>query len=154
MITETSQYHGAFFVMLFDTLDIPVTIERLSNFGTGYYLLAGRIPFYLKLSTKRKGPWTFTFLRSHQEAQEKLFLTYGECFTCMICGRDGVAGINMKELRQISDGDFEEQESVSIRRQLNSLYQIKGRDGALEYRVSRQAIFDKLRTEITRENIE
>ena len=154
MISDTARYHGAFFVMLFDTLDKPVTIERLSNFGTGYYLLAGRIPLYLKLSARRKGPWTFTFLRSHQETQEKLFLTYGECFTCMICGRDGVAGINMKELRQILDGDFEEQESVSVRRQLNSLYQIKGRDGVLEYRVSRQAIFDKLRAEITRENIE
>lgn len=154
MITETSQYHGAFFVMLFEALDKPVTIERLANYGTGYYLIAGRIPFYLKLSTKRKGPWTFTFLRSHQDAQEKLYLTYGECFTCLICGRDGVAGVNMKEFRQMLDGDFEEQESVTVRRQLNSLYQIKGRDGALEYRVSRQAIFDKLRAEITRENIE
>lgn len=154
MISDTARYHGAFFVMLFDALDKPVTIERLSNFGTGYYLLAGRIPLYLKLSARRKGPWTFTFLRSHQEAQEKLYLTYGECFTCMICGQDGVAGINMKELRQILNGDFEEQESVTVRRQLNSLYQIKGRDGNLESRVSRQAIFDKLRTEITRENIE
>jgi hypothetical protein len=80
-------------------------------------------------------------------------LTYGECFTCLICGRDGVAGVNMKEFRQMLDGDFEEQESVTVRRQLNSLYQIKGRDGILESRVSRLAIFDKLRDEITRENI-
>ena len=148
MISDTARYHGSFFSLLFDSLEVPVTIERIPNLGAGYYLLDRRVPVYLKLSTKRKGPWSFNFFRSHQEAQEELYKKYGECFTCLICGRDGVVGINMKELRKILDASFDEQECISVRRRLNSMYQIKGKDGALETRVGRRAIFDKLRAEI------
>lgn len=144
MISDTSRYHGSFFVFLFECMDNAVTIERLPGTGAGYYLLNGHVPVYLKHSTKRKGPWTFNFFRSHQEQQQKLFLRYGECFTCMICGRDGVAGLNMNELRTVLDNDFEEQECVSVHRRLKTMYHIKGRDGVLENRVGRRSIFDKL----------
>ncbi len=153
MISDTARYHGSFFILLFEALDGPVAVERLSTLGAGYYLIAGRIPIYLKLSSKRKGPWTFNFFRSHQEAQNGLFLKYGECFTCMICGRDGIIGLNMAELRQILDGNFEEQESISVRRKLKTMYQVKGRDGTLEKRISRRSIFDKIRVEISRDTL-
>nr|VFJ67739.1 MAG: hypothetical protein BECKDK2373C_GA0170839_11693 [Candidatus Kentron sp. DK] len=148
MIPDTARYHGSFFVLLFESIDRPVTVERLTKLGTGYYLLDGRIPVYLKLSTKRKGPWGFNFFRSHQEMQEKILLTYGECFTCLICGHDGVVGLSMDEFRQVLDGNFEEQESVSVRRKLKNMYQVKGRDGTLDYRLSRRSIFDKLKLKI------
>jgi len=151
MISDAARYHGSFFVLLLERLDRAVTIERLPDTGAGYYLLDGHVPVYLKLSTKRKGPWTFNFFRSHQELQQKFFLMYGECFTCMICGRDGVAGLNMGELRMVLDDDFEEQECISVRRRLKTMYHIKGRDGVLESRVSRRSIFDKLCLAIEKE---
>lgn len=144
MISDTARYHGSFFVLLFEKLEAPVTVERISVLGAGYYLLGGRIPVYLKISSKRAGPWLFNFFRSHQEAQKNLFQEYGQCFTCLICGKDGVAGLSMEELRQVLDNDFEEQEAISVRRRLNTMYQIKGRNGVLESRVSRLSIFDKL----------
>ena len=150
MIPDTARFHGSFFILLFEQFEAPVSIERISEIGASYYLLAGCVPIYLKFSTKRKGPWMFNFFRSHQEAQEQLFRTYGECFTCLICGKDGVVGLNMAELRQVLDGNFEEQECVSVRRRLKTMYSIKGRDGVLDYRISRRSIFDKLHEAITK----
>ncbi|WP_171182260.1 hypothetical protein [Ruegeria sp. HKCCD8929] len=144
MISDTARYHGSFFTLLFDEVDQPLIVERLSEYGVGCYLLAERIPVYLKHSTKRKGPWAFNFFRSHQVAQQTLFEKYGECFTCMICGQDGIAGLSMAEFRQVLDGNFEEQECVSVRRRLKTMYHIKGRDGELENRVARRSVFEKL----------
>jgi len=144
MISDTARYHGSFFSLLFEEVSLGVKIERLADLGTGYYLLEGSVPVYLKHSTRRKGPWTFNFFRSHQEAQQTLFETFGECFTCMICGRDGVAGLSMVEFRHVLDGNFEEQECVSVRRRLKTMYQIKGRDGELARRIGRRSVFEKL----------
>ncbi|MBL4786347.1 MAG: hypothetical protein JKY49_13060 [Cohaesibacteraceae bacterium] len=149
MITDTARSHGSLLILLLDQLDKPISIERLEYLGTGYYLIEQRIPVYLKMSSKRKGPWTFNFIRSHQENQEALYQKYGECFTCLICGRDGIAGLSMSELRQVLDGDFEEQECISVRRKLKAMYSIKGRDGELNNRVGRRSIFDKLQDAIS-----
>lgn len=151
MISDTARLHGSFLILLLDHVDREISIEKLTSVGAGYYLLGGRVPVYLKHSTKRKGPWTFNFFRSHQEAQKQLFMQYGECFTCMICGRDGVVGLSMDELRTVLDEHFEEQESITVRRRLKTMYQIKGRDGVLERRVSRQSVFEKLSSAIKSE---
>lgn len=148
MIPDTARYRGSFFALLFEQSPIPLSVERLPQFGAGYYLLAGSVPIYLKHSTKRKGPWAFNFFRSHQEAQQALFELYGECFTGMICGKDGVAGLTMAEFRQVLDGTFEEQECVLIRRRLKTMYHIKGRDGELDSRVGKRSVFEKLITTV------
>jgi len=144
MISDTARYHGSFFSLLLEEATQGIEIVRLTDYGVGYYLLGGNVPVYLKHSTRRKGPWTFNFFRSHQEAQQALFEAYGECFTCMVCGRDGVAGLSMSEFRKVLDGNFEEQECVSVRRRLKTMYQIKGRDGELERRVGRRSVFEKI----------
>lgn len=144
MISETARFHGSFFAALFDELNGPISVERLRDYGTGCYLLAGKLPVFLKHSTKRNGPWSFNFLRSHQENQDQLFEKYGECITAMICGKDGIAGLTMSEFRQVLDGNFEEQESVVVRRRLRNMYHIKGRDGELENRVGRNFVFEKV----------
>ena len=145
MISDTARYHGSFFTLLIDKLNEPVSLSRLPQVGSGHYLINESIPIALKMSSKRTGPWTFNFMRSHQEAHERLFEEYGVFFVCLICGRDGIAGLSMEELRTVLDKEFEEQESLSVRRRLKTMYQVAGRDGALRGRVSRHAIFDKIR---------
>lgn len=145
MTSDTARSHGLFFVLLFEQMDCKISVERIGKFGAGYYLLDERVPIYLKMSSKRKGPWTFNFFRSHQKNQEELFREFGECFTCLICGKDGIAGLSMSELRQVLDGNFEEQECISVRRKLKTMYNVKGRDGELNKRISRREIFDKIK---------
>ncbi len=144
MISESARFHGAFFVMLFEKIHEPISVRRVLDVPSGIYLLDEKIPVYIKMASKRKGPWTFNFFRSHQQNQKRLYEAYGECFTCLICGRDGIAGIDMVELRELLDDNFEEQEIVTVRRQLNSMYQLRGRDGILKHRIGRNAIFEKL----------
>ena len=110
MISDTARSHGAFFVLLFDEIEKPVSVEKISECGTGYYLLDSKVPVYLKLSSRRKGPWQFNFFQSHQLAQHDLFVKYGECFTCLVCGCDGIVGLSMREFREVLDTNFEEQE--------------------------------------------
>ncbi|OSQ32834.1 hypothetical protein [Thalassospira sp. MCCC 1A03138] len=148
MISGTARAHGAFFVMLFEEFQRPISVQRISEVGSGYYLLDGKVPVYLKLSTKRKGPWYFNFFHSHQTTQQTLFEKYGECITCLICGQDGIVGLSMSEFREVLDQNFEEQENVTVRRKLKTMYEIKGRDGALNRRVSRGAVFEKLKDTI------
>ncbi len=144
MISDTARFHGSFFVLLFEAIKKPVSVERLADLGGGYYLISETVPVYLKHSTKRKGPWAFNFFQSHQEAQLRLFQTYGECYTCLLCGRDGIVGLCMKELRQVLDDNFEEQECITVRRKLKTMYEVRGRDGSLSGRIGRREIFDKL----------
>ena len=144
MITDTAKSHGSFFSLLLDRLDVSISLRRLRDIGSGYYLINESVPICLKISSKRKGPWTFNFLRIHQETQEKLFRIYGELFICLICGKDGVVGLSMQEFRKILDDHFEDQESITVRRRLKTMYHVMGRDGVLENRVSRQAIFEKI----------
>lgn len=145
MISDTARYHGSFFSVLFEAFDVPLTIEKLTDYGSGYFLVERRYPLYLKYSSNRRGPWSFNFYRSHQESLEKLFKIHGECFVCLICGKDGFVGLNMGDLRQVLDGNFEDQECISVRRRLNTMYHIKGRNGNLESKVSRRSIFEKLK---------
>jgi hypothetical protein len=151
MIPDIARYHGSFFILLFEHLNEEVSVRKLPVFGTGYYLISESVPVYLKMSARRSGPWTFNFFRSHQQTQQDLFTQFGECFTCLICGKDGIAGLSMRELRDVLDDNFEEQECISVRRKLKTMYQIKGRDGALEHRLSRRSIFDKLSIAIKKE---
>ena len=119
----------------------------------GHYLINRRIPIAIKMSSKRKGPWTFNFTRAHQETHEKLFEKHGELFVCLVCGRDGIAGLSMQEMRTVLDHNFEEQESISVRRRLKTMYQVVGRDGELRGRVSRHAIFEKIEAALAREDV-
>ena len=150
MIPDTARYHGSFFALLFDSLNGPVSLKKIRNVSSGYYLINEAIPIYLKATAKRQGPWTFNFSRSHQEVQEKLFQSYEELFVCLICGKDGVVGLSMQEFRKVLDDNFEEQESISVRRQRRTMYYVKGRDGELETRISRNAIFEKIQHALSR----
>lgn len=140
MITDANRYYGAVFGKIIDFSDDAISIKRASIDYAGFYIIRNNIPVYIKYSTSRRGPWTFNFQQRHQEFQENLFNKYEECITIFVCGKDGVAALNHKEFRKILDCTFEEQEAVTIRRKHNEMYSIKGKDGALERKVSRSSL--------------
>lgn len=140
MISDASRYYGCVLHQLIDQSDQKVTIECLDSNIPGCYLVNGKLPFYIKYSTSRRGPWSFNFHMSHQELQKNLYDTYRECITAFVCGRDGIAALPYIELQKILDESFELQEGVSIRRGHNQMYQIKGRNGALDRKVSRSSL--------------
>ena len=150
MISDTSRYHGSFLALLLDRVDRPIFLRRLRDIGSAYYLIDDVIPICLKATAKRKGPWTFNFSRAHQELLETLFRKYGALFVCLICGRDGVAGLSMQEFRKVLDENFEDQECITVRRPLGTMYHVSGRDGVLKGRISRESAFAKIQQSLPR----
>ena len=147
MISESARYHGSFFALLFEYFDKSIPVKKIDSIR-GLYLLGESLPILLKYRRKRKSPWQFNFMRSHQEDLEKLYQSYGECLIALMCGSDGIAGLNMVEMRQVLDEYFEEQEGISISRSLRGMYHIKGRDGILKHRIGQDAIFRKIKSNL------
>lgn len=150
MIPDTARYHGSFFTLLLDNLDEPASFKKLQDMGSGYYLVNEKLPIALKATSKRQGPWIFNFLRNHQQSLSTLESKYGELFICLICGRDGVAGLNMREFRELLVENFQEQGIITVRRKLRTMYNVSGRGGELRHRIGRQDIFEKIKKSIIR----
>ena len=77
-------------------------------------------------------------------AQETLIHSYGDVLVCLICGKDGVAGLNMQEFRMVLEDITQEQGIITVRRRLGAMYHVKGRDGELKNKIGRQDIFEKI----------
>lgn len=146
MISDSSRYYGCVLHQLIEQHEQQATIQRLNGDILGFYLVNGSLPFYIKYSTTRIGPWSFNFQLPHQKRQKELFDMYGECVTVFVCGRDGIAALPYTELQKIIDVNSELQEGVSIRRRHNKMYQIHGRNGALDRKVSRSSFSEILKT--------
>jgi len=69
----------------------------------------------------------------------ELVRVFGNCVTAFVCGNDGVVAVAHDQIRQFLNEDFEEQESVSIRRKLHHMYSIRGRHGSLDKKVGRDS---------------
>ena len=143
-MTETARYHGAFFSLLLDKLEAPVVFRKIRGKGSGFYLVDEAIAVCLKWSSKRTGPWTFNFATTHQRTLKDLRRTYDEVFVCFVCGRDGIAGLSMDDLRQVLVTGSEDQQWISVRRRLRSMYEIAGPDGKFGNRVGRHTVFERL----------
>jgi hypothetical protein len=92
---------------------------------------------YLKTSRKRRTPWRFVFHRAHQEELDALRASYGNVYLGFICGDDGVASIDFRTLKSLLNDKFEDQETVTVRRNPGEMYRLTGSDGSLKNAVSR-----------------
>lgn len=150
MITDASRYYGCVIASLADLAVVTLQVKKLDDGIAGFYLLQDSVPIYIKYSTIRTGPWTFNFHRSHKESERALFLQYGECIVIFVCGKDGIAALRHNEFRVLLDDDFEDQQSVIIRRKRNQMYSVSGRNGSLERKVSRKSLEDIFNTYLNR----
>ncbi len=144
MIRDSSRYYGAVITRIVDHWGGSVSVRKMFDDYAGFYLLNSKLPIFIKYSTQRRGPWTFTFNREHQKRQQALFEVLDECLTVFVCGKDGIAALKHIDIRQILDEHFEDQESVTIRRRHNEMYKVRGRDGVLEKKVSRNSLIELL----------
>lgn len=62
----------------------------------------------------------------------------------LVCGKDGIAGIDFNELKLILDDNHEEVEWIRVHRTKNSLYGISGSNGSLNFKVSKDNFLKKI----------
>ena len=146
MIADSARYLGSVLSHVVDNWGGSVAIQRASDGGAGFYVLNDKVPMFIKYTTKRHSPWSFTFSRSHQLQQQAYYDQFGECLIVFVCGRDGIVALPHNDFRNVLDQNFETQESVTIRRRHATMYQISGRDGKLRHKVGRNSLTEILHT--------
>lgn len=144
MLPDYSRYYGSAITHILEQYGKPISIGKLQVGYQGFYLINGKAPIYIKFSRNRKGPWGFNFRRDHQLQYRQLVARYGDCITALVCGNDGIVALTDFHIRQILDDTVEEQESVSVRRKLNHMYSVKGSNGELSQKVSRDSLMSNL----------
>ncbi len=144
MLPDYGRYYGSALIHIVEQYGKAISIAKLQIGLHGFYLLNGKAPVFIKFSRNRKGPWGFTFSRDHQLQYRQLVEQYRDCITALVCGNDGIVALNDSQINQILDDKFDEQESVSVRRKLNHMYSVKGSNGELSQKVSRDSLMSNL----------
>lgn len=105
---------------------------------------------FIKHSTKRASPWSYNFIREHQDEVKALHSEYGQVFLIFVNGGDGIACVNYEQFKDVLDEHHEEQEWVRVSRKPKQNYRISGNDGKLEKPLPRNS-FPKVITEFFEE---
>ena len=102
-----------------------------------------RLGVYIKISTSRRSPWKYTFLRYHQEVVKKMNEVCDATYIVFVNDDDGIACIDHQELKELLDDKFDDVEWISVARKLNESYKLNGKDGELSSK-TKQGAFPEL----------
>ena len=143
MIRDFEFFHGAAFARLIHSGQ-KVTIVPFKPLGNAAYVVNGRCGLYLKHSSSRMSPWGFTFHRDHQEEIDEMHRLFSQVVVGLVCNDDGIVGLDYSEFRTALDNNHESVEGISVSRKPRSMYIVKGRDGALEWRIGESDFVKKM----------
>ena len=137
MINEFEYYHGAALRSICEGSETSVSIEVLDkHYDNSAYAINNSTALYIKHSKKRLTPWTFTFYKQHQDYISELKDIFNDIVILLVCGDDGVVGLNFDELKIILDSNHEDVEWVKVDRRKREQYQVSGTDGKLTFKVT------------------
>ena len=128
MNKDLEKYHGLAILKIVRAAQSSVSFAKKNS---NSYIINEEIGLYIKHSSKRMSPWTFTFRKEHQDEILSLKKEYQKIFTCLVCHNDGVVCLNFEELKFILDYNHSD-EWVRISRRPGKKYSITGSDGKLK----------------------
>jgi hypothetical protein len=128
VIRQVEQYHGAALARLCKQSGSPGLRIHIDATCRSAYVLDDRAVLYLKYSTNRLSPWTFSFSADHQEDISHFRDRYEEVFTVLICGTDGIACLSGTEYDRVLDDDPRSGEWIKAARRARQKYSITGSD--------------------------
>jgi len=135
-VREYERYHGIVLTRIVSDAGRSIAIAHHSSNDKASYVLDGRLGLYIKYSSKRLSPWRFSFLKTHQEEIEILKNTYSEVCVSLVCGIDGVAVLSHQQLKEVLDEEFDSIESISVKRRRSGMYDVRGSNGKLRFKVA------------------
>jgi hypothetical protein len=136
MIREYEFYHGAVLKRLVQS-DSRITLQQFvsdHSYGAAY-IVNGNIGLYIKHSTGRLSPWSFTFSPDHQADIDAMYKRFGEVFICLVCKDDGVVCLDYLQLKSVLDERFTTTEWVRVARHKREKYSVSGSDGKLRVKI-------------------
>src|SRR3989344_1165611 len=138
MIREFEFYHGAVIAKLLHEAGSPVNIKPFPTPSNASYILNENIGLYIKHSAKRMSPWRFSFAKEHQDEILDMRNKLEEVYLLLACGDDGIVILSFDEVKKLLNETHVPVEWISISRSKRTEYTVKGTDGALVHKVSKQ----------------
>jgi len=149
MIKEFEFYHGAVLTNLLHGSGQSVIIKPFPSESNASYIINKNIGLFIKHSVKRMSPWRFSFAQEHQNEILEMKNKLGEVFLALVCGEDGIVILSFEELKEILNETHSPVEWISVARNKNEHYTVKGSDGSLGYKISRKDFPRKLFGEVS-----
>lgn len=104
--------------------------------GNNYYLVNEKSYIYLKHSTKRISPWSFTFMPEHMTEITSLYSQNKNIFVVLVCNDDGICCLDYDELAQvIFFGNIGQTKFIRVSRSPREKYMVSGSDGKLKHKI-------------------
>lgn len=143
MIHEFEFYHGAVLTKIaLDGHDSD--IKSYNSPSRSSYVINNKIGLYIKHSTNRLTPWSFSFAREHQTEIQEMSEAFDNVFIALVCGKDGIVCLSFKELKYVLDDEHNDHEWVRVSRRPREKYTIKGSDGKMRFKIAHSDFPSKL----------
>ncbi|MEX2297122.1 MAG: hypothetical protein WD715_06905 [Dongiaceae bacterium] len=136
MLKEYEKYHGVVLRALVAKSREPISIgvDDLHGRINGY-VVNSLIGLYIKHSSKRLTPWSFTFNDEHLSELEYLNGKY-KVFVVFVCGIDGIACIPYQRVLEIGQPTSTGQLYIGIARSRSEMYGVYGAKQSLSRKVA------------------
>jgi hypothetical protein len=144
VIKEFEFFHGVVFARLLHGTQRLVSIRAFDPESNAAYVVDDSIGIYIKYSSKRMTPWSFTFSPEHKREIEQLRASIPKVFVVLVCNDDGVVCLSDAELKTILDDQAESHQWVSATRHKREMYSVEGSKGRLESKVGKDDFPNKL----------
>lgn len=136
MINEKEFFHWSVFARLIDwALGKCVDIRKHHSDARCSYIINESVAIYIKTSSIRNGPWTFTFTKEHQDDIQSLMDQYGYFFLILVCNDDGIVSLDFTDLKKVLDYDHLDTEWIKITRKKWEKYAVRWHDGELDHKI-------------------
>jgi hypothetical protein len=135
MIKEFERYHGAALSRLVHGSDRVLSIRRYSSASNASYVVNEKMGLYVKHSTKRLSPWTFTFQRPHRAEILDMHRLFPHVFIVFVCHTDGIVCLRFAELQLILDCERRDVQWVRVSRSPRHKYAVAGKYGRLKSKI-------------------
>lgn len=135
MIHEFEFYHGAVLTKI--ALEgRQADIRSYNGISRSAYVINDNVGLYIKHSSNRLTPWSFSFAKDHQDEIFEMSKRFNNVYIALVCGKDGIACLSFKELKNVLDDVHGDYEWVRVSRRPREKYAIKGSDGKLHFKVA------------------
>jgi hypothetical protein len=130
-------FHGIVFARMLHATQKELSIKPFPTPDNASYVVNGKVGVYIKYSSKRLSPWSFSFQKRHQDEILRMKNEIGEVFVLLVCNDDGVVALNFDEVRELLNEVHLDAEWISVSRGRRQMYTVKGSDGALDHKAAR-----------------
>ncbi len=144
MIKDFEQYHGVILSRLVHHLPGGCSIRTYPSPSNASYVVNDEIGLYVKHSTKRLSPWSFTFQVRHRNEIREMQKRFKHVFVVFVCHTDGIVCLRGAEFASLVSRGRKYAEWVRISRRPRGRYTVAGKQGLLKSKIGNSEFPAKL----------